>query len=129
MRHSGKLPSSEVLRDLAHHSASTVEDDACLASNKYIPIKVKLSCLLHSGRTCTDRSKLNWVVQGALPAFVGICEAVTSWRHIRDEGLLNEMIQIMQLYKQHLTAGGMWQQALNSLPRAVRDKLTTLCHL
>lgn len=68
-------------------------------------------------------------MQGALPGFVGICEAVTSWRHIRDEGLLNEMIQIMQLYKQHLTAGGMWQQALNSLPRAVRDKLTTLCHL
>ena len=90
-------------------------------------ITVSNVVLAIQGRDCKIRSWLH--LQGALPAFVGVCEAVTSWRHIRDEGLLNEMIQIMRLYKQHLSACGAWSQALASLPQAVRDKLITLCHL
>ena len=40
-------------------------------------------------------------MQGAINAFVPLCQAVTSWVKIQCEGLNNEVIQIMQAYKQN----------------------------
>ena len=62
-------------------------------------------------------------VQGALPYFSILCEAVTSWRQIRDPGLLNEMASVMQLYKQSLSAAGQWDAAKASLTPSVLEKL------
>lgn len=43
-----------------------------------------------------------WRVQGALGAFGSVCEAIVSWRHIRCEGLRNEISQLMSAYKHEL---------------------------
>ncbi|KAK9804853.1 hypothetical protein WJX72_008726 [[Myrmecia] bisecta] len=67
--------------------------------------------------------------QGALPSFTSLCEAIVSWRMIRCEGLRNEISQMMQLYKQSLTAIGQWNHVMAALSPAVRDKLTQMCNL
>lgn len=41
-------------------------------------------------------------MQGAVRSFSQLCEAVTSWRQIQCEGLRNEIVQLLQLYKQNL---------------------------
>jgi len=40
-------------------------------------------------------------LQGALRAFTSLCEAITSWKVIQCEGLSNEIVHLMQLYKQN----------------------------
>lgn len=62
-------------------------------------------------------------VQGALPHFTLLCEAFTSWRRFLDNGLHNEMAQVMQLYQQSLAAAGQWDSATGSLPQIVRERL------
>ena len=62
-------------------------------------------------------------VQGALPHFAMMCEAFTSWRRFLDNGLHNEMAQVMQLYKQSLAAAGHWDAATGTLPQQVRERL------
>ena len=52
-------------------------------------------------------------VQGAVRAFTPLCEAVTSWRQIQCEGLNNEIIQLMQLYKQNFAPVGCTLRALH----------------
>ena len=37
-------------------------------------------------------------------AFTPLCEAIVSWRQLHCEGLQNQIIQLMQLYKQNLAA-------------------------
>ncbi|KAL3146894.1 hypothetical protein ABBQ38_014866 [Trebouxia sp. C0009 RCD-2024] len=61
--------------------------------------------------------------QGALPSFAMLCEAFTSWRRFLDNGLHNEMAQVMQLYKQSLAAANQWDAATGSLPQLVRERL------
>lgn len=61
--------------------------------------------------------------QGALPHFSVLCEAFTSWRRFVDNGLHNEMGQVMQLYKQSLAAAGQWDAATGSLPPPIKEKL------
>ena len=63
------------------------------------------------------------VSQGALQHFGVLCEAFTSWRRFVDNGLHNEMGQVMQLYKQSLAAAGQWDAATGSLPQPVKEKL------
>ena len=48
------------------------------------------------------RTHLSHFVQGGLRAFTPLCEAIVSWRQIQCEGLSNEIVQLMQLYKQNL---------------------------
>lgn len=62
-------------------------------------------------------------LQGALPHFALLCEAFTSWRRFLDNGLHNEMAQVMQLYKQSLAAAGQWDAATGNLPHLVRERL------
>lgn len=62
-------------------------------------------------------------LQGALPSFAMLCEAFTSWRRFLDNGLHNEMAQVMQLYKQSLAAANQWDAATGSLPQLVRERL------
>lgn len=62
-------------------------------------------------------------MQGALPSFAMLCEAFTSWRRFLDNGLHNEMAQVMQLYKQSLVAANQWDAATGSLPQLVRERL------
>ena len=38
-------------------------------------------------------------LQGAVQAFGTLCEAITSWQHIHCQGLTNEIIHLMQMYK------------------------------
>ena len=40
--------------------------------------------------------------EAALDAWSALCEALASWRHIRCEGLLNELTQLLHLYKANL---------------------------
>jgi hypothetical protein len=40
--------------------------------------------------------------QGALGSFGPLCEAITSWRVVRCEGSSNQLIQLMQLYRENL---------------------------
>ena len=63
------------------------------------------------------------MMQGALPHFSVLCEAFTSWRRFVDNGLHNEMGQVMQLYKQSLAAAGQWDAATGSLPQPIKEKL------
>ena len=42
--------------------------------------------------------------EAALDAWAALCEALASWRHIRCEGLLNELTQLMHLYKANLVS-------------------------
>ncbi len=67
--------------------------------------------------------RLRPVSQGALPHFGVLCEAFTSWRRFVDNGLHNEMGQVMQLYKQSLAAAGQWDAATGSLPQPIKEKL------
>ena len=62
-------------------------------------------------------------VQGALQHFGLLCDAFTSWRRFADNGLHNEMAQVMQLYKQSLAAASQWDAATGSLPQPVRERL------
>ena len=62
-------------------------------------------------------------LQGALPCFGILCEAVVSWRQMRDPGLLNEMASVMQLYKTSLSNAGQWDAAKASLAHPVLEKL------
>lgn len=66
---------------------------------------------------------LLYVAQGALPHFALLCEAFTSWRRFLDNGLHNEMAQVMQLYKQSLAAAGQWDAATGNLSQQVRERL------
>ena len=66
---------------------------------------------------------LLYVVQGALPHFALLCEAFASWRRFLDNGLHNEMAQVMQLYKQSLAAAGQWDAATSNLSQHVRERL------
>ncbi len=66
---------------------------------------------------------LSPMLQGALPHFGVLCEAFTSWRRFVDNGLHNEMGQVMQLYKQSLAAAGQWDAATGSLPQPIKEKL------
>ncbi|KAL0043428.1 hypothetical protein WJX79_004487 [Trebouxia sp. C0005] len=61
--------------------------------------------------------------QGALPHFGVLCDAFTSWRRFVDNGLHNEMGQVMQLYKQSLAAAGQWDAATGSLAQPIKEKL------
>lgn len=67
--------------------------------------------------------RLSSVLQGALPQFGVLCEAFTSWRRFVDNGLHNEMGQVMQLYKQSLAAAGQWDAVTGSLPQPIKEKL------
>ena len=42
--------------------------------------------------------------EAALDAWSELCEALASWRHIRCEGLLNELTQLLHLYKANLAS-------------------------
>ena len=42
--------------------------------------------------------------EAALDAWAALCEALASWRHIRCEGLLNELTQLLHLYKANLVS-------------------------
>ncbi|PRW61530.1 transportin-1-like isoform X1 [Chlorella sorokiniana] len=67
--------------------------------------------------------------QGAGNCFTALCEAIVSWRHVGCEGLHNELIQLMQGYKEQLTQMGQWQAAMASLNPAVQQKLAAMCQL
>ena len=68
-----------------------------------------------------------YALQGAAAAFVPLCEAVTSWQRVANDGLQNELVQLMQGYKQQLTASGQWEQAMAAVSPAVKQKLSTMC--
>lgn len=73
--------------------------------------------------TACNVTNSDFALQGALPYFSILCEAVVSWRQIRDPGLLNEMASVMQLYKSSLSSAGQWDAAKASLPPPVLEKL------
>lgn len=54
------------------------------------------------GRWAGDEGEEEGRAQGALGAFGSVCEAIVSWRHIRCEGLRNEISQLMSAYKHEL---------------------------
>ncbi len=59
--------------------------------------------------------------------FTKVCEAITSWRVVRCEGLANELVQIMTLYKQTLGSMGQWDTYMAQLEPGVVEKLTRMC--
>lgn len=67
--------------------------------------------------------------QGALGGFAKLCEAIVSWHSLRCEGLANELVQIMRLYKTTLESVGQWDGYMGQLEPAVRDKLVRMCGL
>mmetsp|Transcript_21721 Transcript_21721/g.47478 ORF Transcript_21721/g.47478 Transcript_21721/m.47478 type:complete len:916 (+) Transcript_21721:105-2852(+) len=67
--------------------------------------------------------------QAAAAAFTHICAAVVSWRRISCDGLRNEITQIMQVFKQHFTASGSWQQVMSALDVPIQQKLVQMCQL
>jgi len=64
--------------------------------------------------------------EAALDAWTALCEALASWRHIRCEGLLNELTQLLHLYKANLVSAGRWERAVASLPPIVYEKLSRM---
>ena len=72
-----------------------------------------LGALWVEGINAALRLDVMGAVQGAVRAFTPLCEAVTSWRQIQCEGLSNEIIQLMQLYKQNFAPVGCTLRALH----------------
>lgn len=66
--------------------------------------------------------------EAAIPCFPVLCGAFASWRHLQCEGLRNDMAQIVQLYKAHLTAAGpgRWEQTSAGVGEPVRTKLAQM---
>lgn len=60
----------------------------------------------------------------ALPAFVPLANAFSSWRTLNNEALHRHMAEIVRGYKAHLPSET-WQQAWGSLEPAVQEKLKT----
>jgi hypothetical protein len=77
----------------------------------------------------TKQQTSTTLTQGALGGFSKVCEAIVSWHALHCEGLANELVQIMCLYKQRLESVGQWEGYFNQLEPAVRDKLTRMCGL
>lgn len=57
--------------------------------------------------------------EAALDAWGALCEALASWRHIRCEGLLNELTQLLHLYKANLVT-------VRAAPGEAADRAPTL---
>lgn len=60
-------------------------------------------------------------------AFPAVAAAIVSWRHVADQGLQQDMVQLVQTFKEAATASGQWQQMMGQLEPAVRDKLISMC--
>jgi hypothetical protein len=52
--------------------------------------------------------------------------AITSWRHIQDEGLAQAMVHLLR-YLHDGVGGDTWGRLVSSLEPAVRSKLESMC--
>jgi hypothetical protein len=52
--------------------------------------------------------------------------AMTSWRHIQDEGLAQAMVQLLRYLHDGIGAEA-WGRLVHSLEPAVRSKLESMC--
>jgi hypothetical protein len=53
--------------------------------------------------------------------------AICSWRYCADEGLRQEMVQLIRLFKDSLTSSGRWQAAFAELEPPIQQKLASMC--
>ena len=63
----------------------------------------------------------------ALVSFASMCAAFVSWKRLNDEGLRNEMVQIVLVFREQLGKVGGWDALADTLEPSVRVKLSTMC--
>eukprot|EP00882_Tetradesmus_deserticola_P012812 GHRQ01013578.1.p1 GENE.GHRQ01013578.1~~GHRQ01013578.1.p1 ORF type:complete len:146 (+),score=52.95 GHRQ01013578.1:220-657(+) len=62
----------------------------------------------------------------AVTSFPAFASAITSWRHIQDEGLAQAMVQLLR-YLHNGVGAEAWGRMVGSLEPAVRSKLEGMC--